>query len=104
MEFLGEISKFKDKLVHELVINDINLLLIHQDNQFYVIENKCGHFGLSLSTAEIKHEEIICSHHGISFSLLTGDVVNRPYENCDKIRVFKVVQRDTSLYCENLTG
>ena len=100
MIFLGEITEFKNKSIHELTINDISLLLIQQNNQFYLIENKCGHFGLPLMTGEVKDEEIICSHHGISFSLQTGEVVNRPYENCDMIRVFKIVEKNMGLYVE----
>jgi nitrite reductase/ring-hydroxylating ferredoxin subunit len=100
MIFLGEIAKFKNKLIHELTINDISLLLIQQHNQFHLIENKCGHFGLPLITGKVKDEEIICSHHGISFNLLTGEVVNRPYENCDMIRVFKIVEKNMGLYVE----
>ena len=99
--FLGEIAKLKSNPIHELTINDVSLLLVHQNNQFYLIENKCGHFGSPLSNGEVKGEEIICSHHGISFSLLTGKVVNRPYENCDMIRVFKIVEQDMGLYVED---
>ena len=98
MLFLGETAKFKNKSIHELTINDVNLLLIENNNVYYLVENKCGHFGLPLSTGEIKGDEIVCSHHGISFSLLTGEVVNRPYENCDMIRVFKIVEQDMGLY------
>lgn len=101
MIFLGEIASFNTESIHELTINDINLLLIYDNNKFHLIENKCGHFGLSLSHGEIKGEEIICSHHGISFSLLTGKVVNRPYENCDMIRVFKLVEHDMGLYVDD---
>ena len=100
MLFLGETAKFKNKPVQELTINHVSLLLIENNNRFYLIENKCGHFGLPLSTGEIKGDEIICSHHGISFSLLTGEVMNRPYENCDMIRVFKIVEQEMGLYVD----
>jgi len=100
MIFLGKISRFKNKQVNELTINDVDLLLIQQNDRFYLIENKCGHFGLPLSNGDVKGEEIVCSHHGISFSLLTGKVVNRPYENCDMLRVFNIVEQDMGLYAE----
>lgn len=100
MILLGEIAQFKNKSIHELTINNINLLLIHHNDQFHLIENKCGHFGLPLSDGLLKDEEIICSQHGISFSLLTGEVVNRPYENCDMIRVFKIIEQDMGLYLQ----
>jgi len=100
MLFLGETAKFKNKSIHELTINDVNLLLIENNNGYHLVENKCGHFGLPLNTGEIKGDEIICSHHGISFSLLTGEVVNRLYENCDMIRVFKIVEQNMGLYVD----
>jgi len=100
MIFLGEVVQFNNKSIHELIINEVSLLLIQQNNQFHLIENKCGHFGLPLITGEVNNDEIICPHHGISFNLLTGEVVNRPYENCDKIRVFKIIEKNMGLYVD----
>ncbi len=56
--------------------------------KYYLIENKCGHFGVPLLNGRIRDNEIVCAEHGISFDLETGSVVNRPYENCDPIKVF----------------
>lgn len=99
MVFLGSVSKFKST-INEIFVNNKSLLLISHNDQFYLIENKCGHFGIPLINGEISGNEIICPQHGISFSLETGAVINRPYENCDMIRIFNVVQQDNDLYMD----
>ena len=98
MYFLGDISSFTNNSNYEFTVNGVNVLLICKNSEFYLIENKCGHFGVPLNHAEIKGEEIKCVNHGISFSLLTGKVKNRPHENCDMIRIFKIIRKDMGLY------
>lgn len=98
---LGSLAEFSNKPVSEIVVNELNLLLINNKGNFYLIENKCGHFGVPLSDGKISDTEITCSQHGISFSLLNGAVVNRKYENCDKIRVFKIIKQHNDLFFLN---
>lgn len=102
MTLIGDIENFSKESSYPLDINEHSLLLIHQGEQFYLIENKCGHFGVPLSDAEINSNEIICAQHGISFSLETGNVINRPYENCDSIKVYSLTIEDDQLYCNEL--
>lgn len=66
------------------------LLLIRRGRELFVIENKCGHFGVSLEDATVNHGRIRCSQHGFEFDLYTGKVVDRPFENCDPLRTFPV--------------
>jgi nitrite reductase/ring-hydroxylating ferredoxin subunit len=72
-------------------VNGNNFLLIQENNNIYLLENKCGHFGVRLDDANIeeasKKNVIICKQHGISFDLSTGEVINRPWENCDPIKI-----------------
>ena len=79
-------------------VNKMNLLLIYFNDHIYLLENKCGHFGIPLEEGEIEHSQgndiIICKEHGISFNLSTGMVVNRPWENCDPLSVLEVVHKD----------
>ena len=78
-----------------------SLLLIVHLGKYHVIENKCGHFGVPLSNGELRDNEIICAEHGISFDLDTGAVVNRPYENCDPIKILAVKMIDRVLYFQD---
>ena len=68
------------------------LLLLRHQGRLYCVENKCGHFGVPLADGEVRDGTIVCRQHGISFSLASGDVVNRPWENCDRIRVYPVTE------------
>lgn len=99
---LGSASYFKRKPVTEITVNELNLLLIYQSDKYFLIENKCGHFGVPLSDGEISDAEITCSQHGIRFSLLTGEVVNRKFENCDRIKIFKLHQQDDDLFVSDI--
>ncbi|MFK5894760.1 MAG: Rieske 2Fe-2S domain-containing protein [Pseudomonadota bacterium] len=82
-------------------VNDIKLLLIHINDKTYLLENKCGHFGVALDNAIIEQHQlkdiIICAQHGISFDLSTGQVVNRPWESCDPIKILECVLEEDSI-------
>ena len=102
MILIGKVAEFTDQTSYYLTINNKNLLLIHHDDHYYLIGNQCGHFGAPLSDAQVKNKQIICAQHGISFSLETGHIINRPYENCEPITVYPIQIKDNSLYCSDL--
>ena len=70
-------------------IGGFRLLLIQHKNEIYLIENRCGHFGVPLDTGHVEDGTIVCSQHSISFSLITGEIINRPFENADPIKIFQ---------------
>ena len=74
-----------------------SLLLLQEDDTPHLIENRCGHFGVPLDTGELENGTIVCSQHGISFDLKTGEVSNRPYEDADPIKVFDIIYQDGNL-------
>jgi len=79
-------------------VNKMELLLIYINDKTYLLENKCGHFGVSLEDGQIEQLQtgdiIICKQHGISFDLSTGNVVNRHWENCNPVVVLDVVLKE----------
>lgn len=81
-------------------IGQLKLLLIKQNERFFLIENKCGHFGTPLEDGRIVDETIACAHHGISFDLNSGAISNRPWETCDPIQVFEIQWQDDMLGLE----
>jgi 3-phenylpropionate/trans-cinnamate dioxygenase ferredoxin subunit len=48
------------------------LLLIHSDDQSYLLENRCPHADAPLTFATVSGDIIRCPMHGIEFSLKTG--------------------------------
>ncbi len=69
-------------------------LVISENGKIYVIQNKCGHFEMPMEEGEVENGTIICPHHGISFDLITGEIANRPWENCYPIKVFETRVED----------
>ena len=98
MYLIGPKNKYLASSRFALVFEGIDYLLIHQLEAFFLIENKCGHLGILLSDADLEPNTIICKGHGISFDLTTGQIINRPYENCDALKVFEVVEIDGNLF------
>jgi len=87
---IASLDDYPDDGIYKISQNNQSLLLIIKQGRPYVIENKCGHFGVPLENSQLRDNEIVCPKHGISFDLDTGKIVNRPYENCDPIRVFSL--------------
>jgi nitrite reductase/ring-hydroxylating ferredoxin subunit len=69
-------------------------LLIRHQGKLHCIDNKCGHFGVPMADGVLQDGTIACRQHGISFSLVSGEVINRPWENCDGLRIHTVVESD----------
>lgn len=69
-------------------------LVVSENGQIYVIENKCGHHEMPLEKGDVENGTIFCPYHRISFDLSTGEVSNRPWENCDPIKVFETCVED----------
>ena len=101
MQLIGSKADFNDSDRYELLIENINYLLIYQSEKYYLLVNQCGHFGISLYDAGLEPNTIICSGHGISFDLTTGEILNRPYENCDKIKTYDVIEIDGQLFFDS---
>lgn len=88
--FIASLDDYPQPGIYKITLDNQSLLLIIQKDMVHLIENKCGHFGVPLECGKLHENEIICPEHGISFDLDTGQIVNRPYENCDAIKVFKL--------------
>lgn len=87
-------KELREGLMLAKIAADKKLLLVRHRSETYVVENKCGHFGLPLDTGHLEEGTVVCRQHGISFDLETGEVSNRPYENCEAIKTFEVVIKD----------
>lgn len=93
-------NALSDGLIKPVKIGDFSLLLIVADGKAHLIENKCGHFGVPLDTGEVKNNTIVCAQHGIAFDLETGENANRPWEDCEKVTIYTLVERGDELGIE----
>jgi hypothetical protein len=62
----------------------INKLVIELDNEYFLIDRRCPHQGLSLANATLSKDILICNWHGCSFSLFPNEII--PIENIMKHR------------------
>ncbi len=87
-------DELKEGLFEKKEVEGISLLVIFRHSKIYIIENKCGHFGMPLHKGHFEEDTIVCSYHGISFNLSDGEIANRPYENCASVNTFEVVSKE----------
>jgi len=81
--------------MHTIVdLDDVSLLLVNVDGEFYAIENLCSHDGGELSDGEVIGAEIICPRHESHFCLKTGAALTAPaFEDIDTYSVRVVGDR-----------
>ncbi|MAZ87737.1 MAG: rieske [Cellvibrionaceae bacterium] len=53
-------------------VGSVELLLIQEAEQVYLIENRCPHMDAPLTFASVRGDVIRCPMHGIEFNLKTG--------------------------------
>ena len=65
-------SKLMGKASNCITANSMNLLLIHHQNKFRLVKNKCPHQGIKLDHAKCEDGMIVCPWHHYAFDLETG--------------------------------
>jgi nitrite reductase/ring-hydroxylating ferredoxin subunit len=66
----AEISE--QNFVKQIQLNGKNLCLIHNNQQFYVIQNKCPHAGGVLSNGWCENGSVVCPVHRWKYNLQNG--------------------------------
>ena len=93
-------SELFDGYKQAFTVNSVAVLLVQTEGKIYLVENKCGHFGVALDTGRLVGAHIRCSQHGAEFDLSSGKVTNHVVAQCDPLRVFVVVARDENVGVE----
>lgn len=84
----------RDGMRRAFTVGGVQLLLIQEAGRAYLIENKCGHFGVPLETGRVDGSTIRCSMHGIVFDMTDGRVVKSGHDDCEPLRVFSLTGQD----------
>ncbi len=81
-------SELKPGEHKDFIVDDVDILILNVDGNFFAVENLCTHDGGDLSAGEIEGDEIICPRHGARFCLKTGEATMPPaYEDIDTFSV-----------------
>lgn len=54
------------------------LLLLQQNGQLFIVENRCPHQDFPLHQATVRGQRLICPRHGFAFHLQTGECWQAP--------------------------
>ncbi len=73
MEWIAiTISSLSSADVQAVIINGKRLVLVKENNKFYVFKSKCPHAGADLSNGRCKEGYLICPVHHYKYSLEHG--------------------------------
>jgi len=72
-------------------LEGLKRLLIQQQGGTFLIENRCGHFGVPLDSARFYDQPIECNQHYIRFDLHSGEVAGECRDPYDPLTTFEVV-------------
>ena len=64
--------------VHEVSLRGRSILLCHDVDELYAVENKCSHADMPLACGRMRYGWIMCPTHGARFDLATGAPLGPP--------------------------
>lgn len=88
---LANLADLYDGYCEPYRIQGESLLLIQEQGQQYLIENRCPHMDAPLATGQVLGDSIRCRAHGIVFSLQTGHALGPLAETLDCLKFYPVV-------------
>lgn len=78
-------------------IDDLELLLIQEGGQRYLLESRCPHREHPLLEARVTDGAIQCPVHGYRFSLQNGAVLKNTEGRCRELRVFTPIYEGNTI-------
>ncbi len=87
----------KEGTMVEVGINGLKLFITLNNGQLYCAENRCPHEDIELTLGCLKGGRIMCSLHGYSFDLATGDSSEADVDN---MLTYPVKQENNKIYIE----
>ena len=84
-----EVDQAPDSAAASQTIDDIGVLLVRFDGEWFAVEDRCSHADCSFgSDGEVDGAIVICNCHGSEFDVRTGQALVAPAT--DPIRTFVV--------------
>jgi nitrite reductase/ring-hydroxylating ferredoxin subunit len=76
----------------KMVVNGYGVLLVHHQDDYFLVKNKCPHQGAKLDHAQCEDGKIVCPWHHYGFDLKTGRGAGLYLEN------YPIEEREDGLY------
>ncbi|WP_370978815.1 Rieske (2Fe-2S) protein [Agaribacterium sp. ZY112] len=98
---LEQLSRLQDGYKKSFNIEGHKLLLIHENGHSYLIEDRCPHKDLPLSTGTVTPDgKLRCSAHGIAFELNSGKATGPMGDVLDCLTRFDLVYEGSTVGVE----
>lgn len=88
---LANLADLSDGFTAVYNISGQRLLLLQDDGEIFVIENRCPHMDATLASGKITQGAIVCRAHGIAFDLRNGRARGPLADTLDCLRFFPVI-------------
>jgi nitrite reductase/ring-hydroxylating ferredoxin subunit len=73
---LEKLHQLYDGYRKPLRVAGLDLLLLQESGQVYLLHNRCPHLGSPLTHASCSDESLRCPLHGMEFNLRTGKAIS----------------------------
>ena len=98
--YLADIKTVKEKQRIKVMARGRPLAVVHHNDKFYALEDRCPHREACLSDGSVVNGELVCQLHGWNFDLETGV---SPYNPNDSIKTYQVIQQGEALFVDGDT-
>lgn len=94
---LEKLINLHDGYRRQFRIDDLELLLIQEQGERYLLESRCPHREHPLLEAELDGNSVQCPLHAYRFSLQNGAVLKSTEEPCRALRVFTPIYEGNAI-------
>lgn len=96
---LCALEDLDDGGVRRFEINHRELAVIRIGDDVYVLEDRCSHKDVPLSTGDVEADDcqLVCSLHGAAFDLETGEALTLPATRPVPVYEIRVADGDVSV-------
>lgn len=71
---------------HRVKVIDRSILVLREEDEFFIVHERCPHQGLSMRNGVILQGKIVCPYHQYQFDIRTGEPRAR---RCDSLQMFE---------------
>jgi len=87
---LANLADLHDGFRAACIVNGRPLLLLQDNGQVFLIENRCPHMDAPLASGKLAEGAIVCRAHGIGFDLRSGRARGPLADTLDCLRFYPI--------------
>jgi len=95
---VAKVTDFPPNGMKLVKVDNLEILLIHVEDENYAFDNKCPHMGFSLFLGSLNGKILRCGFHYAEFDVTTGKPLNKVTEKPLKKIAAKII--DSEIYIE----